>query len=310
MTNFRRQILNQIFVLLDPGMLVVSYVVAAIRSLHLTALSSFAAFISMRVKVLDILFALGLFYSWHVLFSAFGLYRSRRLGDRKQEVLDVFKAVSGGALVLGVVSVTFRLPMITPSFILVFWVVGNSLILLCRGILRLFLGWARTHGRNSRQMLIVGTNPRAVEFAHAIQAKPELGYRLIGFVDEEWAGARGFESSGMPIVSDLKHFSGFLRERVVDEVTIALPMRSFYSQAARIVATCQEQGVIVRVLTSIFDFHPEGANGNLLDENRPWRHSAEEYLKAGHLYLNDCWTSWFPRSCSSSWRHFFSLPQF
>lgn len=252
--------------LFDLGILAVSYMVAAVRIWHLTAFNSFAAFISMRVKVLNILLFLGLFYSWHVIFSAFGLYRSRRLGDRKQEAMDVVKATSAGALVLGVVAAIFRLQMTTPAFIVAFWVVASSLILVCRGILRTVLRSVRLHGRNSHQMLIVGTNPRAVQFARTIEGKSELGYHLIGFVDEEWSGFQEFGKSGKAIVSDLEHFAGFLRECIVDEVTIALPMKSFYSQAADIVATCQEQGVIVRVLTSIFDSQPERANGKLLDE--------------------------------------------
>ena len=266
MTDFRRQILNKAFMLFDLGILAVSYMVAAVRIWHLTAFNSFAAFISMRVKVLNILLFLGLFYSWHVIFSAFGLYRSRRLGDRKQEAMDVVKATSAGALVLGVVAAIFRLQMTTPAFIVAFWVVASSLILVCRGILRTVLRSVRLHGRNSHQMLIVGTNPRAVQFARTIEGKSELGYHLIGFVDEEWSGFQEFGKSGKAIVSDLEHFAGFLRECIVDEVTIALPMKSFYSQAADIVATCQEQGVIVRVLTSIFDSQPERANGKLLDE--------------------------------------------
>jgi exopolysaccharide biosynthesis polyprenyl glycosylphosphotransferase len=220
----------------------------------------------MRVKVLNILLFLGLFYSWHVIFSAFGLYRSRRLGDRSQEAMDVLKATSAAALVLCIVAAIFRLQMTTPAFIVVFWAVASSLIVSCRWISRTLLRWARVHGRNSHQMLIVGTNPRAVEFARTIEGKPELGYHLIGFVDEEWSGLQEVRKNGKAIVSDLEHFSGFLRERIVDEVTIALPMKSFYSQAAHIVARCQEQGIIVRVLTSIFDFQPERANGNLPDE--------------------------------------------
>ena len=266
MTTFRRQILNKAFVLFDPGILAVSFAVAAARIWHLTAFSSFTSFISMKVKLLNILLFLGLFYSWHVIFSAFGLYRSRRLEDRKQEAVDVLKATSVAVIALGFVAAIFRLQMITLTFIVVFWVVGSSLILFCRSILRLLLRQARMHGRNSRQMLIVGTNARAAEFAHTIAGKPELGYHLIGFVDEEWPGAREFRSNGTAIVSDLEHFSDFLRERIVDEVTIALPMKSFYAQSARIVATCREQGVIVRVLTSIFDFQPERANGRLPDE--------------------------------------------
>jgi len=252
--------------LFDPGILGISYVIAAVRIWHLTAFSSFASFISMRVKVLNILLFLGLFYFWHVVFSAFGLYQSKRLENRKQETLDVFKATSAAVIVLGLVSAIFRLQMITPAFVVVFWAVASSLILLCRWILRMVLRWARMHGRNSRQMLIVGTNLRAIEFARTIEAKPELGYHLIGFVDEEWSGAQNFGKSGKAIVSDLEHFSDYLRERIVDEVTIALPMKTFYTQSARIVGACREQGIIVRVLTSIFDFQPERANGNLHDE--------------------------------------------
>ncbi len=252
--------------LFDVGTLAVSYVVTAARIWHLTAFSSFASFIAMKVKVLNIVLFLGLFYSWHVIFSAFGLYRSRRLGDRKQEASTILKAISAGALVLGIIAAIFRLQMITPAFVVLFWAVASSLILFCRWILRISLGCVRAHGHNSRQILIVGTNSRAVAFARAIVGKPELGYHLIGFVDEEWSGAREFKENGTAIVSDLEHFPGFLREHIVDEVTIALPMKSFYNQAARIVATCQEQGVIVRALTSIFDFQPERANGNLHDE--------------------------------------------
>jgi exopolysaccharide biosynthesis polyprenyl glycosylphosphotransferase len=266
MTIFRRRILDKAFMLFDLGILAVSYVIAAVGIWHLTEFSSFASFISMRVKILNVLLFFGLFYSWHVIFSAFGLYQSKRLGNRKQEVVDILKAILAGALVLSVVAAIFRLQMVTPAFIVVFWVVASSLLLLFRSILRVFLRWARRHGRNSRQILIVGTNQRAVEFARTIECKPELGYHLIGFVDEAWSGARDFGKNGTAIVCDLEQFSGFLRERIVDEVTIALPMKSFYSQAARIVATCREQGIIVRVLTSVFDFQPERANGDMHED--------------------------------------------
>src|ERR1700674_4274067 len=107
MTNFRRQILLKMFMLLDPSLLTFSYVVAAIRIWHLTEFTSFAAFFSMRIKLLNILVFLGLFYFWHVIFTAFGLYGSRRLGDQKEEVVVLLKATSAGALVLGFVAASF-----------------------------------------------------------------------------------------------------------------------------------------------------------------------------------------------------------
>jgi len=264
-TTFRRQILIKAFMLFDLGIFVVSYVVSAVRIWHLTAFSSFGSFISMRVKVLNILLLLGLFYSWHVIFSAFGLYGSRRLGDRKQEVVDVLKATSIATLVLGLAAAIFRVRMITLAFIVVFWVMSSLILILCRLLMREILAWVRTHGRNLRHVLIVGTNPRALEFARIIDDRPELGYLLIGFADEEWTENREFGTNGKSIVTDLGHFSDFLREHIVDEVAIALPMKSFYSQAARVVAVCQEQGVIVRVLASIFDLQKGWVNNRQLD---------------------------------------------
>jgi exopolysaccharide biosynthesis polyprenyl glycosylphosphotransferase len=264
MTNFRRQILLKMFMLLDPGMLTFSFLVAAVPTWHLREFASFAAFFSMRVKLLNILVFLGLFYFWHVIFSAFGLYGSRRLGDQKKEAAVLLKATSAGTLVLGFVAAFFRVRMITPSFIAVFWIVATSSIILSRLALREFLKRARLHGHNLRHLLIIGTNPRAVEFAHAIEGRPELGYQLVGFADEDWIGNRDFGRNGKSIVSDLEHFSDFLRERVIDEVAIALPMKSFYSQSARIVALCQEQGVIVRVLANIFETQKGWVNNSHL----------------------------------------------
>jgi exopolysaccharide biosynthesis polyprenyl glycosylphosphotransferase len=40
---------------------------------------------------------------------------------------------------------------------------------------------------------------------------------------------------------------------VVDEVVIALPMKSLYLQASRIAALCEEQGIIVRLLPNFFN---------------------------------------------------------
>jgi exopolysaccharide biosynthesis polyprenyl glycosylphosphotransferase len=260
MTNLRRQILVKMFMLLDPTVLTLSYLVAAIQVLHLTELTSVAAFLSMRVKLMNVLVFLALFCSWHLIFSAFGLYESWRLGDRKEEAVAAVKATSACAIVLGVVATFFRARTITPAFTLIFWIVATAAVVLSRMALREFLKRARRHGRNLHQLLIVGTNSRAVEFAHVVAGRPELGYHLVGFADEEWIGNREFGKNGKSIVCDLKHFSSFLRERVVDEVAIALPMKSFYSDAARIVGVCHQQGVVIRVLANLFEIEKGWVN--------------------------------------------------
>ena len=251
--------------LADLWILAVSYVIAAVQTWHLTEVSSFASFISMRVKVLNVILSLGVLVFWHVIFLALGLYRSKRIGNRKQECRDVFIATSLATLVLGVAKCAFQLQIITPLFIAVFWAVAGSTIIGFRLTLRTVLRRLRTNGRNSRQMLIVGTNhaPRNLRVSSTIGPNWAIG--LIGFADDSWTGSQECPIARELIVTDLSHFSIFLREHVVDEVVVALPMKSLYSQAARIVAECQQQGVIVRVLGSVFDLEQGVANSSESD---------------------------------------------
>ena len=51
---------------------------------------------------------------------------------------------------------------------------------------------------------------------------------------------------------DFEGFPEFIRENVVDEVVICLPMKSLYQVCADIVMLSQEQGIIVRVMSDFF----------------------------------------------------------
>jgi exopolysaccharide biosynthesis polyprenyl glycosylphosphotransferase len=253
MTNLRRQFLLKVFTLSDLAIMVASFASAALAESYLTAHMSFGEFLSMRIKLQNIVLFLGLLAVWHGVFSAVGLYQSKRLEARRNEVKDVLTATSIGTLALIVAGALFRIRMITPIFLISFWVVGSSTTVVYRLLLRPLLAWVRIHGRNLRRILIVGTNERAVRFARSIESRPELGYELMGFVDEEWPGREVFRESGYSIVADCEHFPQLLREHVVDEVVLALPMKSCYLQAARIATQSREQGILVHSLTNIFD---------------------------------------------------------
>jgi exopolysaccharide biosynthesis polyprenyl glycosylphosphotransferase len=96
-------------------------------------------------------------------------------------------------------------------------------------------------------MLIVGTNSRATEFAKKIDAKPALGYRIVGFVDQEWHGSPQFQQTGYSLTCNFDGLPGLLRSSVIDEVVLALPVRSLHSRASEIAALCEEQGIVVRL---------------------------------------------------------------
>ena len=253
MIFLRRKILLSALKLFDPLVMVFSFALAAAVVYYRFDLISFEDFLSMRVKVRNFALFMGFIIVWHIIFSAFKLYHSRRLSTRWEEARDILKATSAGVMVIFVASLLLKLVMITPGFLVALWIGSSGFTILGRLVLRHTLESFRLRGRNLRQMLIAGTNSRAIQFARKIESKPELGYRLLGFVDNEYAKNEDFQKSGYALAANFINFSTFIREKVVDEVVISLPMKSLYDQASRIVALCEEQGIIVRSLSNIFN---------------------------------------------------------
>jgi len=206
----------------------------------------------MRIKLSNFLiFAIALIFC-HAAFSFCGLYESRRLSTRLAESLDALKATAFSTACLALVSTLFSVRMITPQFLLVFWVIISLSVITSRLSLQYWLAVVRRHGRNLRYMLILGTNARAIEFARKIQASPERGYELLGFVDEDWAGSDAFKETGFPLRCDYAGLAEFLRRNVVDEVAIYLPLRSFYEHSSQVAALCEQHGMVMRFASDIF----------------------------------------------------------
>jgi len=214
---------------------------------------SFYHFLHMRIKVVNFVLFVGLLLLWHAIFSMFGLYHSRRFSPVKKEIKDIVKASSLGTFVIYILSLLFDMIMVTPVFLISFWAGATGITILTRLVMRYTLKWIRYRGRNLRYLLIVGTNPRAVELAGKIESRPELGYVISGFVDVNWKGFDEFQKTGYSLVSDFNGFTEFIRNNVVDEVLISLPVKSYYHEASQIFSACEDQGIIVRNLSEIFN---------------------------------------------------------
>ena len=286
MGNIRRQILLNVFKLFDMVMMVVAFGAATVLMLKASQSVTIAEFFAMRVKITNFLIFSGLLVVWHLLFSTLGLYASRRLSRRSAEIVDALKATAFATLLLGVGAVVFHIKMATPLFLVAFWALSSFLMVLSRLIMRWLLAQTRLHGRNLRALLIVGTNGRAVGFAKSIQSKPELGYRIIGFADQDWEGMEQFRESGYRQACSLDELPEFFRKTVVDEVLIALPIRSFHDDAARIAALCEEQGILFRLLPNLFD----------LKRSRHWTEELEgQSLVTHHNGISEGWQLIFKR---------------
>jgi exopolysaccharide biosynthesis polyprenyl glycosylphosphotransferase len=261
----RRHILLILFEVFDLALLVGAFIASAVPRLSEFGATSLTDFLSMRISVRNFVLFSGLLWLWHLLFYFFGLYESRRFSKQRREAIDVAKATSLGTLALLVVGTAFNLSMIHATFLISFWLVSTGTSVLSREALRLLLKKIRQHGRNLRHVVIVGTNPRAIELAGDLESNSTLGYRILGFVDREWEGLETFRKTGHTCISDFKDFPSLIRNSVVDEVMISLPISSLYSEISRIAALCEEQGITTHILFSPFDLKQARAKGATSD---------------------------------------------
>jgi exopolysaccharide biosynthesis polyprenyl glycosylphosphotransferase len=214
---------------------------------------SLSAFLSMRIKLTNFVLFAAMLLVWHIIFSLSGFYQSKRLATQSALITDAAKATTLAAFALMVMGKVFSVTMVTTNFVLVFWLLSTVFIALARVTVRYFLGGIRRRGHDLRHILILGTNSRAVDFARRIEGRHELGYRVIGFVDDFWHGMPEFATSGYQLRCDTAELSEYLRRNVIDEVAIYLPLRSFYEHAAQAAALCEQHGITVRLASDVFN---------------------------------------------------------
>lgn len=250
--NERHRLTIRILKLFDLAMVLLAYVLTTFSIVKVEHGLSLLRFFSMRTKVVNFVIFVLAFLICHTVFQICGLYRSRRLSRRRFEVLDVVKAMTLNTTCFLVFAFFFSIRMITIEFLGTFWLA--STVLLCAGRLsiRRIAGYVRVRGRDLRYMLVLGSNPRAVEFAHRLQASPESGYRLLGFVDDDWPGMIELKRAGFEVVCDYAGLAEYLRRNVVDEVATYLPFGSFYKHSSDVASLCEQHGITMRFNSDVF----------------------------------------------------------
>lgn len=211
---------------------------------------SFDYFLSIRVKVANLLLMLGILFCWHLLFLANGLYRSHRLSSALNVTLDILVTTLLASLLLYLVGLVFKVSLISLPFLAMFWLFSSATLVLSRMVLRSVLRQFRARGRNLRDIAVVGTNARARAFVDMVKSMPDLGYRFIGYVDDRDDDAPPHDD--LDILANYNQFEDFMRTNVLDEIVVFSPLRSQYDKIGRVVELAEAQGIIVRFGTNPF----------------------------------------------------------
>jgi exopolysaccharide biosynthesis polyprenyl glycosylphosphotransferase len=258
----RRSRLLSVFKLSDMAGMSAAFV-AAVLLLGLDADSdSLAHAVSVRLKLLNVGVMLALLGSWHLCFRALGLYDPQRPLTGRDRMLDAARAATLGVFLLSVAAVLFRIVLVTPAFLVLLWGLAVGGVCSLRAGLRQALQLAGGHALLQRRALVAGTGPRARALARELEADPEADVHVVGFVDEDWPGMQAFRESDRLVVGDIKNLAAFLRDHVVDEIVLALPLSVLNQCRRELFATCREHGVTMRFPASaLVDLEADARDG-------------------------------------------------
>jgi exopolysaccharide biosynthesis polyprenyl glycosylphosphotransferase len=219
-----------------------------------------------RVKVSNALLFLGFMLAWHLVFRLRGMYLSRRIGLVVSEWWAVAKAVGLGTLLLAALAVLLTLQAVNRRFLLVFFVASLVGTVLTRTVLRFVLGAVRRRGRNLRNLVIVGCGPRGAKLGAEIWKRPELGYLLLGYIDDFPPPRSPLHGGPEKLLGGLDEVESILSSSEVDEVMICLPVRSQYETIARIISFASIRGLTVRMPANLFELKLVTAHVEQLDQ--------------------------------------------
>lgn len=184
-----------------------------------------------------------LLLSWSACLSTLWLSRSEPTITWQDELIEVIKAVSLCMLILSAAELILEWQTVNKWVLLIFWGMASALLFAARLINRLAVRQFGTKAKDIRRVVIVGTGIRGQQTAEMLNQRQELGYRLVGFIDDV---------AGAGVIGGLDQMEEILAANVVDEMIITLPIKTFYEKMENIIRVATEQGITVRVHSNLF----------------------------------------------------------
>ena len=208
-------------------------------------------YLSQRIKVSNAVLGGGLLIVWHLAFAVQGLYLSHRLSTHRVELKEVGRAILLVSVSLLVAAQFGQWPTVNVTTVVIFTALSFIAVASMRMLLRLNLRRLRRRGHNVKSLLLIGGGARGRSFAAQVQRRQVLGYKLLGYVESDPAFA-GDTFAGASWLGSLADLPRLLNNEVIDEATIALPIKSQYSQIESAVALLEEQGITTHLLSDLF----------------------------------------------------------
>ena len=245
MIRRNQEFLNKVNILLDMGIVIASFILASwLRLDFLDGSKDNALALSGRSVMLAAAYSLVLFF----LLSLLGFYNTTRTRKLTWKIRTIFLAVTLAILLASTVLFLFKLMDFSRGVLLVFYLATLGFLIGKYTFMRLVLARFRGKGYNLKHVLVIGTGKLAQQYLQDVEAEPELGYEIDGFVGPAAPDTGTY-------LGDYTGLDLLLASPDISEVVIALEPEE-YTRIREIISVCERNGVKYSVIPFYNDIIP------------------------------------------------------
>jgi exopolysaccharide biosynthesis polyprenyl glycosylphosphotransferase len=166
---------------------------------------------------------------------------------------QVYRIINAAAKsVVVILAITFVLQPLKYSRLLLIeaGIIAILLLALSRMVQGEIVVWLRTRGVGAARVIIVGAGEVGRTVMRTIVARSELGYQVVGFVDDD--PEKGQTDIGrFKALGSTDNLARLIAEEAVDEVIITLPWM-YHRKIMGIVRECERRHVSARIVPDLF----------------------------------------------------------
>jgi exopolysaccharide biosynthesis polyprenyl glycosylphosphotransferase len=192
-----------------------------------------------------------------------GIYKSLRTKTLAEVIFIIIKATFLATIIFGTSVFLFKLKFVSRAFFAIFLCLSSSIILTEKIAIFSVMHYVRRRGYNYRQLLIVGTGKRAIQFINKIKGHPEWGLRVAGVIEYE-PEHMGKDLDGTKVIGMLEDIPRILHNHTIDEVVFVIP-RSKLGAIENSLYVCETEGVQTTIAVDLFDLKIAKAHQTELD---------------------------------------------
>lgn len=188
---------------------------------------------------------------WLIIFAFYGLYKKKLNMSSFDEIPTILSAATMGILITTTSLYFVRYIEYARVSMVLAWVLSITMVLLGRIVVRFVEKILKARGYDSKNTVIIGAGQVGKIIAKKINRHPELGLRLVGFLDRNPLPERNGLSE-CPVLGSEKDLLRIVKKYDIHHVIVAFSTTS-YDRILRVIRRCDEMNINFSIVPRLFE---------------------------------------------------------